>query len=118
MHKECRLIRFGFKNILFRTRGKRIDGEKGRGESGEKRIPARYVLDISGGVSFFTYLPTTPSLIVLRSLFFFDSMSRGFVDNGIENVKTENGNVTTPRRSNLSGALRVAAFDTEGFGDA
>lgn len=32
--------------------------------------------------------------------------------------QTENGNVTTPRRSNLPGALRVAAFDAEGFGGA
>lgn len=33
-----------------------------------------YVLGISGGVSFFTYLPTTPSLIVRKSLFLRESM--------------------------------------------
>lgn len=32
------------------------------------------LLGISGGASFFTYFPTTPSLIVLRSLFFRESI--------------------------------------------
>lgn len=32
------------------------------------------IIGISGGVSFLTYLPTTPSFIVLNSLFFLDSI--------------------------------------------
>lgn len=61
----------------------------------EKQVPVRYILGISGGVSFFTYLPTTPSLIVLRSLFFFDSMLRvGLTGNEIETSNRREVSVT------------------------
>lgn len=91
----------------------RGNGE-GERERGVEQIPVRYILGISGGISFFTYLPTTPSLIVLRSLFFFDSILHvGLIGNEIKTSNRKASGVTTLRRPNLSDALRVTAFETE-----
>lgn len=53
-------------------------GKGGEGRAEKNLSVTTHILGISGGVSFFTYFPTTPSLIVLRSLFFRDNM---FADN-------------------------------------
>lgn len=71
-----------FSNKVRRTaRLNACDREERKGGQGAKvRIKSpsrRYILGISGGVSFFTYLPSTPSLIVLKSLFLRDSILKG-----------------------------------------
>lgn len=54
----------------------------------ERENIARFLLGISGGVSFFTYLPTTPSLIVRRSLFLRDSMFTAGLDRQMTRCQT------------------------------
>lgn len=47
-----------------------------------------HLLGISGGVSFFTYFPTTPSFIVLKS-FFLDSIFKILLKNNDESMYCE-----------------------------